>query len=80
MRITKTTDLEVDRQAVSDMEKSLKALVISNHPTGTYEKTSHGVSVWIPTDKTDWSDYQQRYQGLRFNKETGWMTFLSRFF
>ena len=79
-KIKATAALEVDRQAVADVEKSIQSLVISNHPTGSFANTAHGISVWIPTDKYDWTDYQQRYQGLRFQKETGWSSFLSRFF
>jgi hypothetical protein len=71
--------LAVDRQALSDVKASVSSLVIVNYASPAFSG-SHGVSMWIPTSKYDWTNYSQRYQGLNFDRRTKWSSVLSRFF
>ncbi len=50
--------------------------VMSNEQT--QDKNTWGVSVWLPTDNSDYDTYAQRYEGLKFNQNSGWGSFLKR--
>ncbi len=62
--------------AIGEVQLSLKSLVYAN-VTNT---KAEGLSIWWPTDVTDWSAYEERYKGLKFNKASGWHSFLGTFY
>lgn len=39
------------------------------------DKRTFGVSIWLATDNYDYSNYIQRYNGLKFNQNTDWGSF-----
>lgn len=59
-----------DLQAVSD---SLKKTVIANRSANG----AQGLSIWWPTDSGTLSNYQTRYNGLKFDQATHWFELLS---
>ncbi|MDG0816804.1 clostripain-related cysteine peptidase [Bdellovibrio svalbardensis] len=50
--------------------------VITNDQT--QDNNTWGVSVWLPVDNDDYSEHAQRYEGLKFQKNSGWGVFLKR--
>ena len=62
--------------AVAGVESALKKVVYANR-TNT---KAFGLSIWWPTDVTDWSGYADRYSGLRFSRDSGWHLVLNEFF
>lgn len=61
---------------LTNARKAAQDLVIENHATSTYS-SSHGVSIWIPTDSSDYTNYDARYKGLLFARETDWSQLLN---
>lgn len=78
-RLEATPAVAVSNEAIADVKAALSATVISNQVSTSYAR-SHGVSIWVPTYSSDWGSNGRRYEGLRFDRETGWSTFLKRFF
>jgi hypothetical protein len=60
-------------QAVRDAQSNF---VIANEQN--QDDKTWGVSIWLPTDRSNYSGYIERYHGLKFNQNTGWATFLTR--
>lgn len=77
-RLEAAPAIAVGNEAIADLKASLAAVVISNQVSNSFSK-AHGLSVWIPTYSSEWNNYGNRYQGLRFDHETGWSNFLKRF-
>lgn len=61
--------------AISNVQSALGNLVISNDVSSSF-KSAQGVAIWIPTSSYEYSGYAQRYEGLRFNKDSNWGSFL----
>lgn len=49
-----------------------QSLVISNDQN--QDKQTWGLSVWLPSDSYDYDDYVGRYQNLKFNQDTNWLS------
>jgi len=71
--------LGLDSSALSAIHNSLSKFVIESQVTPQYN-LAQGVSIWLPTDKSDWQSYQARYQNLKFDQGTGWSQFLGLLF
>lgn len=56
------------------LRSAQSSFVLSNDQT--QDQQTWGVSVWLPSDDSDYSQYAQRYQGLRFHKNSDWGSFL----
>ena len=72
-------NLGLDSAEISTMSDSLSNFVIASQVTAQY-KLAQGVSFWLPTDKSDWQNYQERYQNMKFDQGTGWSQFLALLF
>ncbi|HEX7675265.1 MAG TPA: clostripain-related cysteine peptidase [Bdellovibrio sp.] len=66
----------VKASSFSTLRSAQNKFVMSNDQT--QDKNTYGVSVWIPTDSSDYDPYSSRYEGLRFNKDTGWGSFVQK--
>lgn len=58
------------------LRSAQKNFVMSNDQT--QDQKTWGVSVWLPTDDSDYSPYSQRYQNLKFNQASDWGSFLKK--
>lgn len=41
---------------------------------------THGVSIWIPIEKSEYSNYKKRYEKLVFNQHTQWLDFVRKLY
>lgn len=69
--------LALSASALTDVQAALSDVVIVNRVSSAF-KDSHGMAVWIPTTSWDWSQYQERYRGLKFDQETNWSSALEK--
>lgn len=60
-----------DHDTISAAESALTASIVANKVTAKYA-AAEGAAVWVPPTKDNWLQYEKRYAGLRFAKETGW--------
>jgi hypothetical protein len=70
------TSLNINSAALSDVNSAMNDLVLFAKGTGSYEKTSHGLSIWLPTSASTLDQYANRYSNLQLNKATDWLSFL----
>lgn len=71
------SNLQMQATTLTDVKKAVQTFVIAVDSTSGY-KDAHGLSIWLPTYSYDYSQYSDRYQGLAFDKATGWSQFLSK--
>jgi len=64
-------DLPLDPDALKGAADILATFVTANKVTAKFA-AAEGVSIWVPPTKADYQQYEKRYTGLRFHKETGW--------
>lgn len=79
-------------KAASQVEKALKAAVVSNHCLGEDLSDANGLSVYLPAgrvkagsrvkapDGKPMAGHQVRYQDLEFDRATGWSAWLEKRF
>jgi len=73
------TDRAVEARAELDgVSKQLTKTVVKNVVTGT--SRANGLAIWWPNYSSNWSAYQERYKGLKFDKASHWSDFLKRLF
>lgn len=56
--------------ALKAVQVAQSKFVMSNDEN--VDQVTHGVSIWLPTDTDDYTSNYQRYEGLQFQKDTGW--------
>jgi hypothetical protein len=66
-----TRNVGVDANVLQAVSTQLKNVVTSTEALGS-NKPSQGLSVWVPSYSSSWSEYGDRYKGFNFDKETGW--------
>lgn len=42
------------------------------------DNSTHGLSIWLPTDSFSYGNHHPRYRGLRWARDTGWTDFLEQ--
>ncbi len=57
--------------AIANARSAAAALVIESDATDKY-RNAHGLSIWLPSNSSDYSEYQAKYGSLNFNQVTGW--------
>jgi hypothetical protein len=70
--LNKTGEAQIELEQVA---AQMNRVIIANATTGL---AGNGLSVWWPTDKSDWDQYGKRYQGLKFDQATGWSQLLQK--
>lgn len=76
-RLQAQPTLALSSAALGDVQTALNKVVVVNRVSSAY-KDSHGMAVWIPTTSWDWSHYQERYRGLKFDQDTNWSSALEK--
>ena len=66
-------DLSTDK--ISALQTAVANVIIENQVTTSYAKAK-GLSMWIPTSKSTYTTYSDKYQALKFQANTGWGTAL----
>lgn len=61
----------IDTQDVADVTSAAKQFVIANADTQQYAR-ANGLSIWLPTRSSQYSENAQRYKAMRFNAATDW--------
>lgn len=56
---------------IATLKAAINGLVIANEFTDFYKK-AHGVSIWLPTDKSTYDLYFKKYSELKFQADTNW--------
>lgn len=64
----------VTAESFAGLRNAQKKFVLSNDQT--QDQKTWGVSVWLPTDSSDYDTYSTRYEGLKFHKNSDWGSFL----
>jgi hypothetical protein len=64
-------------RSVSDLRSVLHSMTLASENTSTFAK-AHGLSIWLPTESSDWTNYSERYKAMKFNNRTRWGDFLTR--
>lgn len=75
-RIRNMTGDSSTLKAIAQAESALKAAVYINRTNAG----AHGLSLWWPTDVTDWSLFDERYSGLKFSRDSHWNLVLKELF
>src|SRR6185312_9985134 len=70
------SNVQAKATTLADVKTAVQNFVIESDNTSAY-KNAHGLSIWLP-ESSDYTQYQQRYTGLAFDKATGWSQFLSK--
>jgi Clostripain family len=63
----------------ADVETAAKAFIIANADTDTFSRAT-GLSIWLPADKSTYSTYSDRYNGLKFSAASSWGATLASLF
>ncbi len=61
-----------------DLKAAHDKLVIANDQN--QDTMTHGLSIWLPSDLSEYKRYSQRYEDLEFNKNTKWKDFLQQLY
>jgi len=61
----------LDPENIAMLQKAVSTLVIANATT-EHLKHAHGLSIWLPTYRSDYTEYAARYHGLEFDHNTHW--------
>jgi hypothetical protein len=64
------------QEDIGALQAASKDVIIANAVTNQYAKAT-GLSIWLPTNISDYKRYSTRYQGLQFNARTHWNDALS---
>jgi hypothetical protein len=66
----------LSNEDITALQAASKDLIIANAVTKKYAKAT-GLSIWLPTNTSDYKRYSTRYTGLQFNALTHWNDALS---
>jgi hypothetical protein len=66
----------LNTKLLSNVKDNLKSVVVDSGATG-YLSESQGVSIWLPTYKSDLTEYGDRYSKLKFNQSSDWLKYLN---
>jgi hypothetical protein len=61
----------IDSQDISDVQAAASQMIIANSDTTQYAAAT-GMSIWLPTQHSDFDSNATRYKGLKFNAATHW--------
>lgn len=64
----------INVNSASDVMAAHNSFVIANDQNE--DSKTFGMSLWLPTSASTFSNYWNRYQGLNFQKNTGWGNFV----
>ena len=64
-------------RSVTDLQSAMHSLILASENTSSYSK-AQGLSIWLPTESSDWTNYSDRYMSMKFNQRTHWGEFLTR--
>lgn len=79
LNLEKKNSIGINKSIISDVKKAFKSVVIKNKATGIKED-ANGLSMWLPTSRSQYEKDIARYKNLEFNKKTNWSDLLSTFF
>jgi len=63
--------------ALDNVSLQIKSAIVASATTGI---KANGISIWWPSQASDFQSYGDRYSALKFNRATGWADFLKRLF
>lgn len=78
-KLEKRADLGLNKATLSSVKSAFDDVVIITKNADA-QANAHGLSVWLPTFDLHYDKHISRYQGLEFNKQTGWSHLLEKFF
>lgn len=61
-----------------DLKTAHNKLVVSNDQN--QDTVTYGLSIWLPSDLSEYERYSERYENLEFNKNTHWKDFLQQLY
>ncbi len=61
-----------------DLKAAHNKLVVANDQN--QDNVTHGLSIWLPSDLSEYERYSERYENLEFNKNTKWKDFLQQLY
>jgi hypothetical protein len=71
MTLISSSTRGVEPRVVSEVQSAAQAMIISNADTQAYTRAK-GMSIWLPTDSSTYSQNSDRYKGLKFNAASDW--------
>ena len=66
------------KKSGEDLKIAHNKLVIANDQN--QDQVTYGLSIWLPSDQSEFDSYADRYENLNFNKKTNWAGFLKQLY